>query len=196
MPKELPAKIEDRLKQIEEDLRKLGIEYDQFFAGGRRRPPRDTQWRVDDAFRQLTEMQLTLVQQFRLNQLQQRYAGQQQIWRRKLEIKESGIRRRADRWLGIGNAPAPNPAQDQPVAFEFGHAPEIDDANVERLYGAFLRLRERSTSAPPAGTLDSFRSFITQKMRQMGIQPGQQTLEAKVSLDDGRLSLRFRTRRT
>jgi len=41
------ATVDDDLNQIERDIRTLKIEYEQFFGGGRKRPPTDTQWRVD-----------------------------------------------------------------------------------------------------------------------------------------------------
>ena len=45
------ATVDEDLNQIERDVRTLKIEYEQFFGGGRSRPPTDTQWRVDTLVR-------------------------------------------------------------------------------------------------------------------------------------------------
>jgi hypothetical protein len=37
------ANIDEDLSQIERDIRTLKIEYEQFFGGGRKRAPTDTQ---------------------------------------------------------------------------------------------------------------------------------------------------------
>ena len=59
--------IDDELAQIERDIRTLKIEYEQFFGGGRPRPPTDTQWRVDNLMRRYNERggELSSGQRFR-----------------------------------------------------------------------------------------------------------------------------------
>ena len=47
--------IDEDLSQIERDIRTLKIEYEQFFGGGRPRPPTDTQWRVESLLRRYNE---------------------------------------------------------------------------------------------------------------------------------------------
>ncbi|MGH7839227.1 MAG: hypothetical protein ACREQC_15560, partial [Candidatus Binataceae bacterium] len=49
------ATIDDELSQIERDIRTLKIEYEQYFGGGRSRPPTDTQWRVESLMRRYNE---------------------------------------------------------------------------------------------------------------------------------------------
>src|SRR5690242_15800718 len=39
--------IDEELAQLERDIRQLKIEYDQFFGGGRKRPPAEIEWRID-----------------------------------------------------------------------------------------------------------------------------------------------------
>ncbi|HKV05485.1 MAG TPA: MXAN_5187 C-terminal domain-containing protein [Candidatus Acidoferrales bacterium] len=85
--------VDDDLSQIERDIRTLKIEYEQFFGGGRPRPPADTQWRVDTTMRRCNERvgDLNFAQRFRLNNLAQTYAKYQDMWRKKLMQKETGI---------------------------------------------------------------------------------------------------------
>src|ERR1019366_9688860 len=86
------ATTDEDLSQIERDIRTLKIEYEQFFGGGRSRPPTDTQWRVDNLVRRYNERlgDLSFGQRFRFNNLAQTYAKYQDMWRKKLMQKEGG----------------------------------------------------------------------------------------------------------
>lgn len=85
--------IDDELAQIERDIRTLKIEYEQYFGGGRPRPPTDTQWRVDNLVRRYNERggELSSGQRFRFYNIQQTYAKYQDMWRKKLAQKEGAI---------------------------------------------------------------------------------------------------------
>ena len=63
------ATIDDDLSQIERDVRTLKIEYEQYFGGGRSRPPADTQWRVESLMRRYNERmaELSTGQRFRFS---------------------------------------------------------------------------------------------------------------------------------
>jgi hypothetical protein len=84
--------VDEDLNQIERDVRTLKIEYEQYFGGGRPRPPADTQWRVDTLVRRYNERtaELSFGQRFRFNNLSQTYAKYQEMWRKKTMQKESG----------------------------------------------------------------------------------------------------------
>jgi hypothetical protein len=84
--------IDEDLNQIERDIRTLKIEYEQFFGGGRPRPPADTQWRVETLMRRYNERtgELSFAQRFRFNNLAQTYAKYVDMWRKKTIQKETG----------------------------------------------------------------------------------------------------------
>jgi hypothetical protein len=84
--------IDEDLSQIERDIRTLKIEYEQFFGGGRPRPPSDTQWRVDTLMRRYNERtaELSYGQRFRFNNISQTYAKYVDMWRKKTMQKETG----------------------------------------------------------------------------------------------------------
>lgn len=86
------ATIDEDLGQIEKDIRRLKIEYEQFFGGGRQRPPADTQWRLESLMRRYNERtaELSFGQRFRFNNLSQTYAKYVDMWRKKTMQKEGG----------------------------------------------------------------------------------------------------------
>jgi hypothetical protein len=85
--------INEELGQIERDIRTLKIEYEQYFGGGRSRPPADTQWRVETLIRRYSERggDLSSGQRFRYNNLSQTYAKYVEMWRKKLMQKEGAV---------------------------------------------------------------------------------------------------------
>jgi len=84
--------IDEDLGQIEKDIRQLKIEYDQYFGGGRKRPPTDIEWRIDLLVKRYNERggDLKFAQRFRFNNLAQTYAKYKDIFRKKTAMKEEG----------------------------------------------------------------------------------------------------------
>ncbi len=88
--------VDDDLAQIEKDIRQLKIEYEMYFAGGRKRPPADTQWRVDTMIKRYNDRsaEMNSGQRFHLTNLTSTYAKYQEMWRKKLMAKETGATQR------------------------------------------------------------------------------------------------------
>ena len=95
--------IDEELALLEDSFRRLKIEYDIYFAGGAKKPPVDTESRVQTIIRRnLENGHLSFTQRFRLNAVSQRYSVFSDLWRRKAKIKDEGYRRPEDMLLGVG----------------------------------------------------------------------------------------------
>jgi hypothetical protein len=86
------ATIDEELNSIERDIRTLKIEYEQYFGGGRSRPPTDTQWRVEVMLKKYSDRaaEFSSGQRFRYSNLSQTYAKYHDMWRKKLIQRETG----------------------------------------------------------------------------------------------------------
>src|ERR1700722_16179783 len=86
------ATIDEELGQLERDIRQLKIEYDQYFGGGRKRPPTEIEWRIEMIVKRYAERsgELKFGQRFRFNNLTQTYAKYKDIFRKKVQLKEEG----------------------------------------------------------------------------------------------------------
>ena len=93
--------VDENLNLLEEAIRRLKIEYDMFFGGGLKRPPNDSEWRVQSLIKRLEGPKLTFAQRFRYNSIVQKYAVYSDLWRQKTKIKEEGYRRPQDALLAI-----------------------------------------------------------------------------------------------
>jgi hypothetical protein len=88
----MPPTIDEELAGMERDIRQLKIEYDQFFGGGRKRPPTEIEWRIEQVIKRHGERagELKMQQRFRLTNLTQTYAKYKDIFRKKTALKEEG----------------------------------------------------------------------------------------------------------
>src|SRR2546426_5423441 len=86
------ATIDEELGTLEKDIRQLKVEYDQYFGGGRKRPPTEIEWRIDMMVKRYSERggELKFAQRFRYNNLTQTYAKYKDIFRKKVKQKEEG----------------------------------------------------------------------------------------------------------
>jgi hypothetical protein len=83
--------IDEVLDHLEDDIRRLKIEFDIYFNGGSKRPPYDTKGRVDSVFKRLSDdRSMTFSQRYRYNSLVARYTSFRELWRRNIEALEEG----------------------------------------------------------------------------------------------------------
>ena len=89
LPTELT--VDDQLSRLEEDIRRLKIEFDIFFNGASKKPPYDTKNRVDTMMKRIgDDRTLTFAQRYRYNSLGARYNAFRDHWRRTMQGREEG----------------------------------------------------------------------------------------------------------
>jgi hypothetical protein len=215
------ATVDDDLNQIERDIRTLKIEYEQFFGGGRKRPPTDTQWRVDSLVRRMNERinEFNFAQRFRLNNLTQTYAKYQDMWRKKTTQKESGTTQHhfgaaakaveterarkaaleaATRPISSAGSvdPAAHPTQPQaPAAFALAlSSPEHEKEKIYTLYEKLIEARGETGEKASAPSLKDFERFVQQKTKELQDKGGHE-VEYTVGIEGGRVRLKARVSR-
>ena len=94
--------IDEELSLLEDQLRRLKMEYDMYFGGGSKKPPAEIEWKVKNLLKKFSDgNRMNYAQRFRYTTIQQRYALYNALWQQKLVIKEEGYRRPQDAVLGI-----------------------------------------------------------------------------------------------
>jgi hypothetical protein len=93
---------DEELNLLDQQLRRLKIEYEVFFNNPAKRPPTDVEWKVLSLLRKFSDSsRLSFAQRFRYNEMAQRYAIQSDLWRKKTRIREEGYRRPQDALLAV-----------------------------------------------------------------------------------------------
>ncbi len=82
---------DEQLTRLEDDIRRLRVEFDIFFNGAAKRPPYDTKGRVETLLKRLADDRtLTYAQRYRYNSLAARYNAFRDLWRRTMQGREEG----------------------------------------------------------------------------------------------------------
>src|ERR1700691_4137562 len=84
--------IDEDLAQLERDIRQLKIEYEQYFGGGKARPPTEIEWRIDTTLKRYSDRgaQMNYGQRFRYGNLTQMYSKFRDMFRKRMKQKEEG----------------------------------------------------------------------------------------------------------
>ncbi len=151
----IPTAVDEDLNQIEKDIRTLKIEFEQYFGGGRKRPPNDTQWRVETMIKRYGERvaELNLVQRFRYNNLASTYAKYQDIWRKKMASRE------------MSNVPQHFGAAAKAIALARARKNQLDQAAAEAQLAAALEREAHRPMRPGSG--DAFRVNLSEPGKEI-----------------------------
>jgi len=75
--------VDQQMARLEEDIRKLKIDFGLFFNGGLKRPPHEARGRVEAHIKRLSDdRSLTYAQRYLFNNLVARYTSYRELWRR------------------------------------------------------------------------------------------------------------------
>lgn len=179
--------MEDRLARLEEDIRRLKVEYDIYFNGGSKRAPYDTKLRVESHLKRLgDDRSLTFAQRFHYNALATRYNSFREIWRRTLKGREEG--RDA---VTVGRAARQAENQFTPSSFACKDV-QHDVETVKGLYDALMEAK-RSCGEPTHDlSFSRFHRIIVEKTEAMKDKIGTDRVVFSVAVDSGHVSFKAR----
>jgi hypothetical protein len=202
------ATIDEELAQMERDIRQLKIEYDMFFGGGRKRPPTEIEWRIDQIVRRYSERggELKFQQRFRFSNLSQTYAKYKDIFRKKLIIREEG---KVQRHFGAAakaieaeraRAQPPQMPKEEVTAATTAETakafrmifsePEKEPDRVDELYDAFLQAKKGAGEETSKFTRAGFNEFVRKKTRDLQKQKQCNDVEYVVEVVNGEVKLK------
>lgn len=80
--------FDQMLGRMEDDIRKLKIDFDIFFNGGSKRPPLEARARIEAFIKRMSDNRnLTYSQRYLMNSLVARYVSYRELWRRQLKAR-------------------------------------------------------------------------------------------------------------
>ena len=177
--------VDEEFNKLEEDLRRLKIEYEIYFNGAAPRPPHDTLYRVENTIKRFSSDQsmLNFRQRFRFTSLAQKYAVNSNLWRRKLQEKEEGRS-----LTGSQKRTFELPVDDGTVRVVCSD-PDVETEKVSQLLQAVNEARRRAgqRSLDPA----AFHKAIKDKIKQLKDTQGCDKVQVSVSVEEGKVKLKF-----
>lgn len=80
--------IDQQISRMEDDIRKLKIDFDIFFNGAVKRPPLEARARLESFIKRIADNRnLTYAQRYQFNMLVARFTSYRELWRRMLKAK-------------------------------------------------------------------------------------------------------------
>jgi len=177
--------IDDMLNRLEEDIRRLKVEYDVFFNGASAKPPTDTRYRVESHIKRLYDARgMTFGQRFRYNSLVSRFNVYRELWRRNLKDREEGGRERDAEVVGANRQFSPSTVR----CTDPSHEPD----KVRELYDSFLLARRHCGQRVQDLPYERFQQMISAQVRQIRTQLKCEAIDFTIEVEDG--SVKFKAK--
>jgi hypothetical protein len=197
--------IDEDLSQLERDIRQLKIEYEQYFGGGKSRPPSDIEWRIDTLIKRYGDRgsDMNYGHRFRYSNLVQMYTKYREIFRKRLKQKEEGTVQRhfgaAAREIEAERARKRAASEKKPDGAHLPFAvswkdPEHEAKKVEQLFEAFREAKAQAGEETESLTIEAFQRFVRQKTSQLQKQQHANEVEYEVSVEGKHARLKARVK--
>ena len=86
--KEEAAEFDQKLSHLEDDIRKLKIDFDIYFNGATKRPPLEARARLESNIKRIADSRnMSFAQRYHFNTLVSRFTSYRELWRRALKAK-------------------------------------------------------------------------------------------------------------
>ena len=207
--------LEEELKALDFEIRRLKVQYDLYFQGAVPRPPTDQHGSLSRAMRKLQGVELrNLSERFMYNNIVNKFNTFQELWNKMMRMKEEGARvhplaaRAAKRAAGAANggsaspptparapaAPGPTP-KAAPAASPSGSfripSKGQDEASVRRLYETFVAARRDAGDSRPLA-FETFSREISRQTAAMQSKGLCEAVEFKIYSRDNKVTLKVK----
>lgn len=183
---------DEQLTRLEDDIRRLKVEFDIFFSGGSKRPPYDTKGRVETLLKRLgDDRTLTFAQRYRYNSLAARYNAFRDLWRRTMQGREEGrdaasaARAQVKKETEVAVAPVSISCKD----------PHKEIEVVKSLYSSLIEAKQKCGEPIEGFSFPKFHRLVAQKADGLKQTSGCERVMFSVNVEDGHVSFKAKADR-
>ena len=184
--------VEEQLSRLEEDIRRLKIEFDIYFNGASKRPPYDTKGRVDTLIKRVADDRtLTFAQRYRYNSLAARYSAFRDMWRRTMQGREEGRDP-----VSAARATAKQEIRNETEKVSFvclDAGKEVE--TVKNLYDSLLEAKRRCGEPTEDFSFPRFHRLIASKAEGLKERLGCDKVKFSVAIEAGHVSFKAKADR-
>jgi hypothetical protein len=177
--------VDEELSKLEDNIRRLKIEYEAYFNGGAQRAPHETLFRVENTIKKYGDTsRLNFGQRFKFNQLVQKFAVNSDLWRKRMKDKEEGRGR---------FAPRPRESEERSLdgtVHVVCSDPAFEKEKVEQLMRAVVAAKRKVGESVDNIDPAAFARFVSDKTRQIRDSLGCDKVQFSVSVEDGKVKLK------
>jgi hypothetical protein len=177
---------EEQLARLEEDIRRLKVEFDIYFNGAAKRPPYDTKGRVDTLIKRLgDERSFNFAQRYHYNSLVARYTSFLQLWRRTMQEREEGRH-------GVPSRRArqtQEATRNDSTTFVCADA-RRDVKTVMGLYEALVEAKRRCGETTEDISFARFHRMVAEKSEALKERAGCERVQFSIAVADGRVQFK------
>jgi hypothetical protein len=194
---------QEHISGLEEILRKLKSQYDQFFAGSRHLPPSEERKRFDRAMRELAKGRIRdNAVRFRYNNLVNKWTMYQELWNRRTREKEEGplqYQRRVEALERAAETLAARAEEsreaDPRVTTGEGQSyvkvtDSSNGAEIEALHQEIVRVS--AETGQKAASLGQVSTMIDTQMSRLRERYGDRAIGFRVEVVEGKIKLKAR----
>jgi hypothetical protein len=177
-------KIEQLLSEIQEEMKKLEIRYEQYFAGVEKREPQRERTELARQIRQLTNKPIFQTDiKFRYQGLASRFYSYTQYWDRILRLMDEG---KYHRHL------SPKPELPDLSSVRTAEPAKAKEDEIDRLLQALLEARQSCGQQGPPLTRDKVREFLAAQKQKVQEKFGDRSVEFVVDTSSGKPQIKVR----
>lgn len=176
--------VDEQLGRLEEDMRRLKVEFDIFFNGTVRRPPYDTKGRVETMIKRLADdRSLSFAQRYRYNSLVARYTSFREMWRRTMQDREEG--------RGPAAAARSATHREADIGSTFVCADAHRDVDlIKNLFEALVEAKKRCDEPGDDLSFPHFHRTVALKTEALKKQLGCERVRFSIKTEGGRVSFK------
>jgi hypothetical protein len=191
-------KKDDELDRLEEDIRKLKNNYDQFFTGLQRVPPSQQRRNVETMIYELGKQKMRdNTRRFRYNQLLSRYNQYRELWGRRIREREEGpldFRRRQAALNEPETPPRPSAAESRVTSAApdpyVRVAPDSNGEEIRKLYEQIASEQLKATGQKTSVTFEQLGQIVQKQAEMIRGKYNVTKVAFRVETVDGKVKLK------
>ena len=184
MDQKVQNPLDQELDRLEQEMRRLKVEYDIYFNGGTVRPPNDTRGRVDTAIKRIYDARnMTFGQRFRYNGLVARYNVMRELWRRQTQGREESGK--------PPTAEAQAAMRAQAIIIRCKN-PDREPEKVSEIYDHLIAAKRACGERLGNLSLEVFTKFMRLRADQIKSRLGSEAVDFLVTVDNGHVKFTAR----
>jgi hypothetical protein len=179
--------VDQQLARLEDEMRRLKIEFDIFFNGATKKPPYDTKGRVETTFKRLADdRSMTFAQRYLYNSLCARYTAFKEMWRRTMQGREDARDSRGQRAKPVLKVPE---TTTERVTFVCGDA-QTELETVRGLYAALVEAKKICNESVDDLPFPRFHHMIANKTKSLKSHLKCDKVRFSIAVEDGKVNFK------